>query len=133
MFNQRRNRNLDRRYPNISVREMNSIARSAQRNIITGNSMVGIMGHLQRPSALSSGGAIRLAFCKTDAPNSNVITCYLDADSSGEEIEVTCLIHNSTRLDYAIPYLSDGDPIFVVQIDNVWYSWPYQGVKDYSA
>ena len=133
MFNQRRNRRVDSRNPRISVRELNSLSRTAQRNIVGGNSMVGIMGHLQRRSSSLGGGAMRLAYCKTDAPNSDVITCYLDTDGSGEEVEVTCLLHNTTRLDYAIPYLNDGDAILVCEIEGTWYSWPYQGVKDYSA
>ena len=69
-----------------------------------------------------ANGNLRLAFAKTDAPNSDEIDCYLGTDGTGEEVTVKCRIANGSSLMYASPYLKDGDAFLAVKIDGVWES-----------
>ena len=71
----------------------------------------------------SVGGAFRVAYCKTAAPSATTITCYLDTDSTGEEVTVQCLTPGGTStLDNVVPRLGDGDAMIVVKISDTWYS-----------
>jgi len=64
---------------------------------------------------------IHKAYCKNDAGAATTITCFLDEDTTGDEIVVNCSIAGGGNLDSALPYLTDGLPIFVTEIDEVWY------------
>lgn len=73
---------------------------------------------------LAPHNRVRLAYCKTDAPAGDTITCYLDVDETGEEITVQCEIScavGSASLQKALPYLMDGVCIKVVNIKGTWH------------
>ncbi len=78
---------------------------------------------IQRGRAVrhSDSGGRHLAYCKTDAPDSDEIECYLDTDETGPVVTVKCLIINGSSLMYAAPFLRDGDPVMVGKIDGDWY------------
>lgn len=90
--------------------------RAAQRERLSSPEIV------QKTKAVRYSGSIHLAYCKEDAPADTVITCYLDIDETGEEIEVQCSTTPSgTNLENAAPLLKDGDLVFVIQKKDVWY------------
>ena len=64
---------------------------------------------------------IRKAYVKTTPGAVTTVTCYLDTDSTGDEITVTCSVVGGSALNSAIPRLTDGDLIFVSNIDSTWY------------
>jgi hypothetical protein len=74
------------------------------------------------PKIPKSGGAtgIHSAFCKTDAGAGATIVCFLDTDTTGTEITVSCVICGGTALNSAFPRLVDGTRIFVFQDGNTW-------------
>ncbi len=84
----------------------------------------------QSPQVIQRGGAVRhgggdgarLAYCKTDAPDSDEIDCYLDTDETGEQVTVKCRIANGSSLMYASEYLKDGDAFLVIKVNGVWES-----------
>lgn len=63
---------------------------------------------------------IRSAFCKTDAGSNSTIVCYLDTDTTGDEITVNCVICGGTALNEAFPRLADGTRLFVFNDDDTW-------------
>jgi len=70
----------------------------------------------------AGGGAVRKAYCATDAGAVSTINCYLDSDdSASEEVEVNCNIIGGSKLTEALPYLSDGDMILVTQVGSEWW------------
>lgn len=62
-----------------------------------------------------TGTQIHRAFCAENATAATTITCYLDTDTTGTEIEVTCTISGGGALNTAEPVLTDGLEI------PVWY------------
>ena len=65
----------------------------------------------------------RVAYCKNDAGSGNTIVCYLDTDTTGTEITVTCLIaQGGTSLNAVGTRLADGDPIMVTKVGATWMS-----------
>ncbi len=77
------------------------------------------------------GSQIRIAYCKTDAPDANTIEVYLDTDETGEQVTAECFISNGSSLLYAAPFLKDGQPVFVSNINGTWYivGVPFSGAK----
>lgn len=73
-------------------------------------------------------GSVRIAYCKTAAGSGTTIVCHLDTDGTGEEVTVYCAITGGgTKLNEAIPRLSDGDPIAVYNDQGTWRSvFPFQ-------
>lgn len=72
----------------------------------------------------SIGGATRVAYVKTTPTTGSTVEVYLDTDPTGEEATVTCsVIPNTpaTDLQDATPTLADGDQIFVVKMNDIWY------------
>ncbi len=69
----------------------------------------------------SIGGAVRVAYVKTDAGAGLTVDVYLDTDATGEEVTVTCSIVDGAALNAATPRLLDGDQLFVIQIGGIWY------------
>jgi hypothetical protein len=63
---------------------------------------------------------IHSAFCKTDAAGGATIICYLDTDTTGTEITVTCEICGGTALNAAFPRLENGDRLFVIEDGTTW-------------
>ncbi|MGA1979453.1 MAG: hypothetical protein ABSG99_02655 [Sedimentisphaerales bacterium] len=65
-------------------------------------------------------GEIHRAFCKGDAPGDTKITCYLDTDETGTQIEVHCSISGGGNLNQADPHLVDGLEISVRNDNGTW-------------
>ena len=72
----------------------------------------------------SLGGAVRIAYCAADAGASTTISCFLDADTTGESVTVQCLTGacGASFLNASVPRLSDGDPMLVIKHNDIWYS-----------
>lgn len=68
----------------------------------------------------ASGSDTRKAFCKVAAGASSTIVCYLDTDTTGEEVTVTCNVVPASNLNEAAPRLADGTPIFVKMVNGTW-------------
>jgi|GEM_PF-6174013 hypothetical protein len=78
------------------------------------------------------GGEIHLAYCKTDAPASDKIACYLDMPyPAGIEVEVTCLICGGNLLNAAVPRLEAENQIYVIKnSDGNWQCLTlFQGIE----
>jgi len=72
----------------------------------------------------SIGGAVRVAYVKTTPTTGSTVAVFLDNDATGEEATVTCsIIPNTggTDLQDATPTLEDGDQIFVIKMNDIWY------------
>ncbi|MHC4617204.1 MAG: LamG domain-containing protein [Planctomycetota bacterium] len=69
----------------------------------------------------AQGGSVRLAYVKTTPGATATVACYLDTDTTGTEITVTCHICGGSALNAAAPRLTDGDEIFVTKLGGTWY------------
>lgn len=69
----------------------------------------------------SIGGAMRIAYINGAAPGDNTVDVFLDTDTTGEAVVVTCFIVDGSDLSSSTPRLSDGDIITVVKIGGTWY------------
>ena len=69
----------------------------------------------------SIGGAIRVAYVDGAPGAATTIAAFLDTDTNGESITVTCSIVDGSTLNTATPLLSDGDIMFVSRIKDTWY------------
>lgn len=70
----------------------------------------------------SIDGAVRVAYCSTDAPHATTMTVYLDTDGTGQAVTCNFMINDSgAYLDEASPRLYDGDEIMVVKMGGSWY------------
>lgn len=144
MYNQRRKRKIDKRTPKISVSELNSSNRLAQRNTVTQNSLLGVLGHLSRRTLVAPTGQTRFGqVIENPAAKDNIkVSLYTGGvlATSGDEFEIDCyaLICNGTRLDMAEPRLSNGQDVIVTQ-NNVgdglrWYfNFNFNGTEDYTV
>ena len=67
---------------------------------------------------------IHLAYVKDTPAGVTEVNCYLDTDAAGEEIVVYCKIADgsggTTKLNAAVPRLTDGDELKVVKIGDYW-------------
>lgn len=81
------------------------------------------------PLPPTEAAGIHKAYCKTDAPDdSTIITCYLDENDTGQEIEVHCRVYAATALAECVPELKIGKEIDVYKIGDEWWSGdPYNG------
>lgn len=68
------------------------------------------------------GGKIDIAYCDENAPNGNIISCFIGSDSGASLSDVTCNISNGDNLDEATPLLGNEDPMIVTKKDGIWYS-----------
>ena len=71
------------------------------------------------------GIRVRIAYSKNvAAANVSSFTCFLDTDTTGEEISVTPIVNTTvTAMSLAAPRLFDGTPISVwQQPDGTWRS-----------
>jgi hypothetical protein len=65
----------------------------------------------------------RRAFCKTAAGSGSTIVCYLDTDTTGQEIIVYCNLHEEgENLSSCAPLLADGDMMLVFYDVDRWRS-----------
>jgi hypothetical protein len=69
----------------------------------------------------SIGGAIRVAYVDGAPGAALTVAAFLDTDTTGEPITVTCSIVDGVTLNTATPRLGDGDPIYVIKIGGTWY------------
>jgi hypothetical protein len=69
------------------------------------------------------GSGLRRAYCKDDADAKQTMDCFLDIDTTGEQITATAMVAqgDSTNLNSCWPVLEDGDPISVTKIGSTWY------------
>jgi len=84
----------------------------------------------------SLGGAVRIAYCGEDAPADTEISCFLDTDTTGEVVTVKCLTgtNGASLLNASVPRLSDGDPMFVIKHNSIWYSTTiFEDSEDFDA
>ena len=83
---------------------------------------------------------VRMAYTQENAPSDQYISCKL-ADyrgiAAGSAFDVTCIIFNGTALNAAVPRLTSGQVIFIINMWGVWYCvTPFQASEDcgcYSA
>ena len=64
----------------------------------------------------------RKAYCKVAAPAATAITCFLDVDTTGTEISVSCSIAGGGTLNEAVPRLTDGFLLIVKKVGGTWHS-----------
>lgn len=77
------------------------------------------------------GGAIKRAYCKTNAGSGSTIVCYLGIDATGTEITVNCDLFEATDLSACLPLLTDGKAIPVYKVGDNWYcAWWFSGTED---
>lgn len=66
-------------------------------------------------------GALRKAYCKTDAGSGQTLVCYLDTDATGTEITVNFSLATGENMEDIFPDLTNGDLIFVQQFGSDWW------------
>ncbi len=119
-----------------TLRKLNAIVNAVNKlNVMTGDQIIkvlrtssGIVLNVDK-DALVAGipkttGGDRKAFCKTDAGAATTLTCFLDTDTTGEEVEVQFTIAGGGNLEDCIPRLTDGLLIFVENFGGTWYHKP---------
>jgi len=80
------------------------------------------------PSEVS---AIRWAFVDGDVATDTTQDCFLDVDTTGDEITVTCTICGGSKLSEAVPRLSDGTRIPIIKDGETWRClWGFQATED---
>jgi hypothetical protein len=86
--------------------------------------------YIRHTAAGGAGTQIRRAYCKTDAPADTKITCYLNTDETGTEIDVYCAIAGGGNLNVAYPRLTDGLEIPVWYDVDTWKClWGFQNLS----
>ena len=124
-----------------NVRQGQRPSASAQNQLISSVNSVAASNHIQgfvdstgfhtRRSPINFPIEVRLAFCRSDAPGTTWIECYLDFDTIGERVTVECSIAGGGVLNNAEPRLTDGLPLPVFEVDGTWYSlFPFQATED---
>jgi len=84
---------------------------------------------------LGSSGSVRLAYCKDDASAATTIDCFLDTNTTGEEVTVKCLTGDggTSLLNASVPRLSNGDPMLVIKHNDIWYATTiFEDSEDFS-
>ncbi len=79
---------------------------------------------LQRLGVHSSGTGtpIRKAYAQAAAGAGSTIACFLDTDTTGDSITVTCEIVGGSALNAALPRLADGTMVSVWDDAGIWRS-----------
>ncbi len=80
-----------------------------------------LRARIPKVAGAGNGSAVRSAFCQEDATANTQITCFLDTDATGEEVEVYCSICGGSALNEAIPRLTDGERIAVYRDGDYWW------------
>ncbi|RLC38841.1 hypothetical protein DRH27_01275 [Candidatus Falkowbacteria bacterium] len=81
----------------------------------------------------STSGDIHKAFVRTAPGETAILDCYLDTNTTGEEIVVTCEILDETALNSVVPRLEVGKLLYITYDgqNSVWRPlFPFQGSKD---
>lgn len=74
---------------------------------------------------------IRNAFCAADAASGSTISCYLDADATGDPVTVTCQLFEASNLADCYPLLTDGQLMPVYYDGTNWRAlWNFIGVTE---
>ena len=86
------------------------------------------------PNSGGDGGATRKAYVKTAPGAVTTVVCFLDTDTTGEEVTVNCSViggSGSIKLNAAAPRMSHGSLIFVEYIDDAWWAThPFIATED---
>ncbi len=64
--------------------------------------------------------SIKKAYVKTTPGATTTLNCWLGVDTTGEEINVACVIYGGGNLNVAIPALVDGMYIWVKRVGATW-------------
>ncbi len=77
---------------------------------------------LERIMKNKGADVLRRAFVKTTPGATTTLICFLDVDTTGEEVNIECTIYGGGNLDEAHPAFVDGDPLWVAYntIDGEW-------------
>ncbi len=79
------------------------------------------------PKTAGGMAGVRKAYVKTTPAAVATVACYLDTDATGTEVTVTCEIIGGTKLNEAIPQITDGKWFYVVHDNGTWRSlFPFQ-------
>lgn len=84
-------------------------------------------------TGVTGGGTqVHKAFMKAAATSGTHDICFLDTDTTGDEINVDFSIVGGSNLNEAIGRLVDGSLVFVVLFGNDWFciGSPFQGSED---
>ena len=97
----------------------------------------------RRRQILAAGGAgstLKLAYIAENPHNDATILINLvvngveqtEGDNAG--IEATVIIANGTRLDFAVPWLSTGQPVIAQRVEGTWYVQPpFNAARDFTS
>lgn len=119
-----------------TVRMMNELVRALNNELrMTGDGFINVQHSLSgttislsmnelKARMMNFGGstAIHKAYAKAAAGAGNTIVCYLDTDTTGDEITVNCEIVGGSALNAAFPRLADGSMIAVWADGDTWRS-----------
>jgi hypothetical protein len=88
---------------------------------ITANINIAAIRKRMTRGGTGGGGTVHKAFPIADAIAGSTIECYLDVDTTGDEITVNCSIAGGSDLNEAIPKLTNGLTIFVRKFGDTWH------------
>lgn len=91
--------------------------------------------HRRRSINSGSGGDIRKAYVNGSVSTSAIQACFLDTDTTGESVNVTCTICGGSDLSEASPRLANGILIYVTYdpVSQIWRCIsPFQATEDCS-
>lgn len=72
-----------------------------------------VLERIMKNSESEVGTGIRRAFVKTTPGATTTLVCFLDVDTTGEEVNIECTIYGGGNLDEAHPAFVDGDPLWI--------------------
>ena len=72
-----------------------------------------VMKNLGSSGGGTSSSILRRAFVKTTPGATTTLICFLDIDTTGEEVNVECTIYGGGNLNEAHPSFVDGDELWV--------------------
>lgn len=88
---------------------------------VIGASVFDVSEPLLTPNIPRPYSDIHVAFCSEDSGAGNTIDAFLDIDTDGQAITVTCSIAaGGTDLNEATPRLAEGDEIYVKNFSGTW-------------
>lgn len=100
------------------IDKINLSVKNGKGKVITNGSVANILIDFGKVKGGGAGGTTtRIAYANGDAPDASSIDMFLDTDTTGEAITAEALIVNGSSLMYSMPFLRDGDPVFVTKIN----------------
>jgi len=99
------------------------INRVGERAVTVGLNLLALLRRLGRKGG--GGGGVRRAYVKTTPTSGTTVAVYLDTDSTGSEVNVTCDIYDDSGTggafsDDTMPNLVDGTPFVVWNDRGTW-------------